>query len=546
MAINCTWHGCNLPAETVDSKRCILHDPNTEKNQSKFSRALEEKLKSAEESDSQEIDLSGIVFPGDTDFRGRVFDKTAVFNDAQFSKLVDFSKAQFSKATIFNGARFGGEAYFEEAQLSEWADFSDAHFCGRTVFQNAHIYGDANFKSAHFCGDANFLAARFCKDLYFSQAQFGANVSFYHAQFSETADFNHTQFNGEANFEAGHFLGQVKFDDAEFEKLACFRGTTFRDQTYFSNVKFGGLAYFLGAQFADETFFLCDRFYDEADFRSATFRGESAFNDIEFLKSVDFSHVGFYGKETEFLRIALSSGLKFTGPCFYRQSQDFDSIARFDTLSLTNPQLVRFEGSDLTRVSFKRTDVSKVHFVDCTWPKSNGRIAVFDELALRKLQLEYKNALISEPIIISGVDDEKVAQKLSKEPPQPSESGYVSHERHLVAELYRQLRLNYESNRQEAEAGDFYIGQMEMRRQDKSYSLFYRLLLSIYRVTGMYGESYIRPLIWYAFILAPLYALGYWLLSDLSYADGLFSALTAGFLFREVPEGIEDWEKLLV
>ena len=43
-------------------------------------------------------------------------------------------------------------------------------------------------------------------------------------------------------------------------------------------------------------------------------------------------------------------------------------------------------------------------------------------------------------------------------------------DRRLVAEEYRQLRLNYESNRQEAEAGAFYIGQMEMRRRDKPNS----------------------------------------------------------------------------
>lgn len=121
----------------------------------------------------------------------------------------------------------------------------------------------------------------------------------------------------------------------------------------------------------------------------------------------------------------------------------------------------------------------------------------------------------------------------------------MGHDRRLVAELYRQLRLNLEATKQEAEAGAFYTGQMEMRRQDRSYHSLYRPLLTFYRIISMYGESYVRSLAWYV-ILAFIVALGYERLGSVPYSEGLFFALTAGVLLREVPTGIESWEKLLV
>jgi hypothetical protein len=84
-----------------------------------------------------------------------------------------------------------------------------------------------------------------------------------------------------------------------------------------------------------------------------------------------------------------------------------------------------------------------------------------------------------------------------------------------VADLYRQLRQNLEVNRQEAEAGHFYIGQMEMRRRDPSYPPLYRLMVSIYRVLAMYGESYLRP---------PLFYLLFGAIAALFYVWGGFEA----------------------
>jgi hypothetical protein len=95
----------------------------------------------------------------------------------------------------------------------------------------------------------------------------------------------------------------------------------------------------------------------------------------------------------------------------------------------------------------------------------------------------------------------------------PPDRDQAARDRRLVADLYRQLRQNLEASRQEAEAGHFYIGQMEMRRRDPSYPPLYRVMVSIFRVLAMYGESYLRP---------PLFYLAFGAIAALLYVAGGF------------------------
>jgi hypothetical protein len=256
------------------------------------------------------------------------------------------------------------------------------------------------------------------------------------------------------------------------------------------------------------------RFDEQSDFWEAQFGGVADFTRTRFSGHADFS------------RIIVQESLTFQEETFL--PKETNCSVSFQGLTGESAQRIRFEGVNLFRVSFLRTDVSQTRFVGCKWPEvptlpfplricrpiGQFRHVIFDELLLEQRKRQ------GEPI-----DDQRAA----------------------VALLYRQLQINYEANRQEAEAGDFYVGFMEMRRRDPdNFPWFYRVMLFIYRELAKYGEAFGRPLFWYLAVLSPLFALGYWLLSPSSYPDALFSALTAGFFFREVPQGIEGWEKLLV
>ena len=324
--------------------------------------------------------------------------------------------------------------------------------------------------------------------------EFKKIIRFAEAQFTKGAWFTAVRFAG-ANFNDAQFGGRAHFDSAEFASHAAFIRANFAD----------------GARFSDATF------VGHANFRSAKFASKVIFRDTVFVEDVDF--VGTAVNRMDLVRT-----------CFPMLSSSRSRVQMYD-MSFESPRDIRFDKVDLSRVSFLRTRLDQIQLVDCTWGEK--RDCLLWPLLLRQPEfiIQSRNAIYDDMLL----DELEQEVRLVEMP-----------NRRLVAELYRQLRLNLESNRQEIEAGDFYIGQMEMRRQDTSYPWLYRLLLAGYRVLAMYGQSYWRPLFWYAFILAPLFALGYWYLGTDSYQNSLFSALTAGALVKGVPSDIVHAERLLV
>jgi hypothetical protein len=85
--------------------------------------------------------------------------------------------------------------------------------------------------------------------------------------------------------------------------------------------------------------------------------------------------------------------------------------------------------------------------------------------------------------------------------------------REAIAHTYRQLRIAYESSLQYPEAGDFYIGEMEMKRLNAVFrkkSVKNGLLRDIiqnfsltafYKYFSLYGECYWLPLLWMLFAI---------------------------------------------
>ena len=273
------------------------------------------------------------------------------------------------------------------------------------------------------------------------------------------------------------FPKSVNFSWARFIDQADFRYARFSGDAEFRNVRFGGAADFTYTRFGGQAHFWGAEFQGEAAFGGAAFHREANFGSIRFSHTADFQGTRFEDN-VDFSRSHVEKALTFRHISFSSRNDDLSVL--FQDMILGNAHAVRFEDMDLSRVSFLRTDVSQVHFVGCTWghradpllwplpfrsPKflSQRRVVLFDELDLET----------------------------------PPDMDQAARDRRLVADLYRQLRQNLETNRQEAEAGHFYIGQMEMRRRDPSYPPLYRLMVSVYRILAMYGESYLRPPLFY-------------------------------------------------
>jgi hypothetical protein len=128
------------------------------------------------------------------------------------------------------------------------------------------------------------------------------------------------------------------------------------------------------------------------------------------------------------------------------------------------PETVIFKAVNLSHASFLNVEVIDVRFFQVNWESESDkreRIRIYDE---RETNLQGEG---------------KRRANLEKR-----YSG--------VSSLYKQLRVIYEGTGDYFRAGDFFFGEMEMRKKEHEEGLFIRLVLFIYRTVSAYGE---RPVI---------------------------------------------------
>jgi hypothetical protein len=284
---------------------------------------------------------------------------------------------------------------------------------------------------------------------------FKGEADFESTAFEDKVYFLYTVFKGKANFESAIFKGQADFENSTFEGKAHFRRAAFEGDTSFDGVAFRSVVYFADAVFKGGVGFGMTLFKHEADFWGTLFKSGVLFWGTRFEDNIDFTYANF--EDTLLINAEA------------HEKKGITREADFRWANFSKPEKIEFQKVDLSCVRFLETDVRKVHFTDVDWnkEKDKGRNRVFDEVS---------------------------------PDPETKKFDYA-----LIAQLYRRLRANYEENLQYPEAGDFYIGEMEMTRKAQT-SIFKKLPLLFYKAISNYGESYYRPLFWIAaiFLLFPL------------------------------------------
>lgn len=301
--------------------------------------------------------------------------------------------------------------------------------------------------------------------------KFSKPATFWHAVFKGDADFNEITFENEADFFDAVFKGEADFQGADFKEGAAFWGVVFERTAHFSGTGIKGWTRFGQATFEGKAYFAGTAFENEADFSGALFKGSAYFRTATFEGEAIFIHALFKG-EADF-REAVFEDTLLINPLRH-DKKTFEGEADFRWVKFSQPEKVEFQKVDLSQVRFLETDLRGVHFTDVEWEKEKGnnRNMVFDEVSL--------------PLDPSPLD--------------PYTSEVKKFDYALIAQLYRRLRANYEENLRYGEAGDFYIGEMEMTRKAQT-SIFKKLPLLFYKAISNYGESYYRPLCWIAAIL---------------------------------------------
>jgi uncharacterized protein YjbI with pentapeptide repeats len=299
----------------------------------------------------------------------------------------------------------------------------DAHRCAQAVEQKKKN-GDFNFSGVWISCPVSFCGAIENPD--FSYATFDSETGFVRASFSGRARFFRATFRDEVDFNTAAFQDDADFFLTRFRKAARFVSVHFTGKVDFSQARFGAIADLSKAVFGNNAEFSKTVFAGIANFSESTFVEEAAFCWLSASEDTE-------GKVTD-----------------RKVHLDFGHV-RF-----RNPDKILFRDVDMSDVSILGTDLSKVYFINATWP--------------RKLRDEREATAATFP---------------------------------LVENLCRQLKQNYDAQSHYLEAGRFYYGEMEMRRKANPWRRFGPSLITCYWLSSGYGQ---RPLWAFLCVLALIFS----------------------------------------
>lgn len=347
---------------------------------------------------------------------------------------------------------------------SEWCIFHYPNKKGERVEQFKRAFSDETKKqeSKHpeyfdFTGFDFPIEMKFnenFKDVYFKSAVFRKDVSF-----GDVRKGKEIIFQGNANFNLAIFQGYTSFDDATFRGNVWFVGATFKGRVGFDNATFEGYAWFVGSIFEG------DAFFSEIQLSAGLILNN-------FIIEKRFTLNPNYVEQTTNVDELNTSLVEISDP-----------IIKQDGKMVISGNLGKVTSNLITGISLLDTDLTRVDFVDETWPiengKPSGRKIIIDEVFLTR-QIE-----------------------------QEIETPYAARTRvtqNQVAQTYRRIRKNYENAKRYSEAGDFLIGELEVTRkyrqgssgasQRRPWTDPKRSLFSLYYALGKYGESIGIPLTW--------------------------------------------------
>ncbi len=355
--------------------------------------------------------------------------------------------------------------------------------------------GDINFSGYAFKRELNFSNVIFTGEVIFEKAQFLNGADFYDTQFLAESNFIEAQFSGE---ERANFMGAKFFEDTYFigAKFSGKRGTSFirakfsGERTFFAHVQFTNMAFFSNSQFSGEreVSFLGAKFYcDEGtDFRGAIFScdAEVDFSETEFSskETIDFRETQFSGKQGATFRFA-----RFLGPGktkFEKTNFKKNSSVCFERIEIDPPEMLEFiDVSNLGSALFLYTDLEKISFKNVRFRQTKNKFSNREYLAD-----EERNKIVHKRYFKVEYDRDYYNQ---------------------IEILYRQLKLNFENQRDYARAGDFHYGELEMQRKAKMLEweekplirklpflklLKYFNLTQCYKIISGYGEKWQQAL----------------------------------------------------
>jgi Pentapeptide repeats (9 copies) len=548
---------------------------------------------------AKNANLSRVAFGNDTHFDGARFEARPSFLGATFGDRVSFRNAELGSSPDFRGSVFGARASFIGAQFGDGARFDGARFADGPSFSDATFGNDATLVDASFgrrarCdsatfGDrASFRNASFGREASLRKMTFGAKASFEEASFAGEASFSASSFGKNANLCDTTFGAGISFRRTTFGPLAAFRRASFGDRAWFTNARLGAGAAFADATFSGRTRFNLAVFGERADFKGATFSGRVSFEQAVFDGRVSFRLANFERTRDlgpmVVLGLLLLDGVSFlervqievsahqlvatrlrmpdggdlrvrwaeivldqasfgapgvlAASSARHRANETELVRRFE-LRDPRPRLISARGANLSDLAVSGLDLSECRFVgahnlerlrvegDSFFARSpagtSGRQVIAEEQEWRVRRGGRRWPRWEAPTFTFPTEDVEKPRVLAP---------------HAIALIYRALRTAHETKGDAPGAADFYFGEMEMRRLDKTSPRAERATLWLYWLVSGYGLRSLRALAALLVTIVAFALLFRWFgfKPRIGYTRALlFSAESTSSLFR-VPE----------
>ena len=408
--------------------------------------------------------LAGVTPGADIDHRGTPF--TILLLNALLDALVDPATGR---------TRFG-DALFDSATFSIGAGFGSATFEGRAGFSSATFQGTAVFGSATFQRGAWFMLATFQGEALFRSATFRGDAWFRSAIFQGGADFRSATFQRDAVFDSATFQGNAWFEEVVFERAASLGPLVCDGRVVLSRATFGGPATLSFATRHLE----CRRTH------------WSSMAEVRLRYStVDFAHSVF---EYPLTIVAEPDPFVLPGGRLLAETP----LASLPDAAV---RLTSLRGVDAAHLVLANVDLSSCLLtgtVHLDQVRLEGTCS-FDTVPIgthwragRPVRFTQRRTLAEE--------HHWRARQSAAVPGWHAAMPDVGHVGPAqLAPVYRALRKAFEDGKNEPGAADFYYGEMEMRRHDRTDTTrTERGLLRSYWMLSGYGLRASRALSWLA------------------------------------------------
>ncbi|MFF3911024.1 pentapeptide repeat-containing protein [Streptomyces sp. NPDC001848] len=408
----------------------------------------------------------------------------------------------------FNEADFDGDANFQRATFFGMASFDGAQFSGDATFHEAQFSGDAWFSHAQFFGIAGFGGARFSREVWFDRVQFGSaefseaqfsSDAWFRAQFSHLARFGGAQFSGTAGFFGAEFSDEVRFDGAQFSGLSGFGRAQFSGHARFREAQFSGDVQFDEVQFLDDVSFYGARFARATEL--GPFVCANAVNlsgaVFEAPVTLEIATLKVFCKRTRWdstavvrlrrARIDLSHAVLSAPVAVTAHPIPFNAMATVDEGSLAGHsegvRVASIQGVDAAQLVLTDIDLTDCLFsgafhldqlrlegrtVFAPTPIGWHRRGIWPTRWSRRRTLaeehHWRAQAAGQPALPPGTTPSDAQWRPGRYHSDPD----LTPDPEDVAALYRQIRKAFEDGKNEPGAADFYYGECEMRRHDRT------------------------------------------------------------------------------